>query len=255
MHLNAKLVAALVLGNSNDTIFFDDQLPGFGYRLRRKSAVAPVRRSWIIQYRLGGSTRRVKIGDANVISAEVARAASKKKLAMVTLGFDPQAAKREIISLTLKGVTSKINAGKPGRFLDAGPTGVRGLYLVVTGPKSASWQLRYQVDHHPRWMGLGSARDLDLLQAREKAQGYRRQLTDKLDPLEIRRQERATARGTKAAARSNKQQRSEPIPRGRRTRAWKAAFDCLVGLGIPVMKIADEEYKEVDEKYNNNNGR
>jgi integrase len=96
MHLNAKTVATLVLpGSSNDVIHFDDELPGFGFRLRRRSADAPARATWILQYRLAHRTRRVKIGDAGVVSAEAARAAAKRELARVTLGRDPQGEKRD----------------------------------------------------------------------------------------------------------------------------------------------------------------
>jgi integrase len=92
MNLTAKAVAALVLrGSKNDEIHFDDQLPGFGYRLRRRENHAPVRRTWIAQYRRAGATRRVKLGDAGVLSAEAARTAARKVLAAVALGQDPQA--------------------------------------------------------------------------------------------------------------------------------------------------------------------
>jgi len=72
MHLNAKNVAALVLpGDRNDVIFFDDEMAGFGFRIRRKSSDAQVRATWIVQYRFGRSTRRVKIGNAGVVSRPV----------------------------------------------------------------------------------------------------------------------------------------------------------------------------------------
>jgi integrase len=96
MHLSARNVAALVLpGDKNDEIHFDDTIAGFGYRLRRRSADAPTRGSWVVQYRRGGATRRVKIGDAGVVSAEAAREAAKKELARVTLGGDPQGDRRD----------------------------------------------------------------------------------------------------------------------------------------------------------------
>jgi integrase len=91
MKLDAKTVASLTLSpGEKDRIFFDDQLPGFGYRLRL-GASAKVRATWIAQYRRAGATRRVLIGNANVIGIEAARAAAKKILAAVALGQDPQA--------------------------------------------------------------------------------------------------------------------------------------------------------------------
>jgi hypothetical protein len=95
MQLNAKTVAGLALpAGKADAIFFDSELPGFGYRLR-KSAGGTIKKSWIAQYRHAGRTRRVLIGSAATISATDARAQAKKILATVALGNDPQGAKHE----------------------------------------------------------------------------------------------------------------------------------------------------------------
>lgn len=92
MKITAKSVATLKLPRGKaDVIYFCDDLPGFGYRLRASGD--RVRRSWIAQYRVHGRTRRVLIGSAETISAEQARAAAKKVLAKAALGEDPQAAK------------------------------------------------------------------------------------------------------------------------------------------------------------------
>jgi hypothetical protein len=97
------------------------------------------------------------------------------------------------VALTVKRVAQLLAAGQPGKHLDSGSAdSVRGLHLVVGNPKNASWQLRYQLGGRVRWMGLGSARDVPLALAREKAKAARLQLVDKVDPLEQRRQERAT---------------------------------------------------------------
>jgi integrase len=92
MIFTAKAVAALVLpAGKDDEIHFDDQLPGFGYRLRRQWSDGPVRRSWVVQYRRAGATRRITLGNAAVLSAEAARTAAKRVLGAVALGQDPQA--------------------------------------------------------------------------------------------------------------------------------------------------------------------
>jgi integrase len=97
------------------------------------------------------------------------------------------------VALTVKRVARLLAAGRPGKHLDSGSAdSVRGLHLVVANPKNASWQLRYQLGGRVRWMGLGSARDVPLALAREKAKQARLKLIDKVDPLEQRRQERAT---------------------------------------------------------------
>src|SRR5262245_6420289 len=93
MKLTAKTVAALRLPpRKTDVIFFDTDMPGFGYRLRT-SGDGKVRRSWVVQYRRAGGTRRVLLGAGEVLTAEQARTAAKKTLAKVALGEDPQADK------------------------------------------------------------------------------------------------------------------------------------------------------------------
>jgi integrase len=94
MKLNAKTIAALTLDGKRDAIFFDDTLKGFGYRLR-EGADGRVLKSWIVQYRRAGASRRMLLGDANVLNAEAARAKAKKALGDVWKDIDPQAAKVE----------------------------------------------------------------------------------------------------------------------------------------------------------------
>jgi integrase len=94
MKLDAKTIAGLKLSDSKpDAIHFDDSLPGFGLRVRASGD--EVRRSWIVQYRRAGATRRMLLGSAEVLTADQARAAAKKTLAAIALGQDPQAEKTE----------------------------------------------------------------------------------------------------------------------------------------------------------------
>jgi integrase len=90
MKLNAKTVAALKLDGKRDVIHFDDQLSGFGYRLRA-GAGGKVLRSWVVQYRRGGTSRRLLLGSAAALSAEQARTMAKKALGLIAHGADPQA--------------------------------------------------------------------------------------------------------------------------------------------------------------------
>jgi integrase len=90
MRFDAKSIARLRLPDAKaDAIHFDDSLPGFGLRIRQ-AADDKMLRSWIVQYRHGGATRRLRLGSADVLSVEQARAAAKKVLAKVALGEDPQ---------------------------------------------------------------------------------------------------------------------------------------------------------------------
>ena len=92
MKLDSKTVARLALpAGKSDVIVFDELLPGFGLRLR--GAGSQVRKSWIVQYRRAGRSRRLLLGSAEVLSAEQARTAAKKALGAVATGSDPQADK------------------------------------------------------------------------------------------------------------------------------------------------------------------
>ena len=90
MKLTAKAVAALTLpAGKTDHFEWDDGLPGFGYRLRL-AAGGKINRSWNLQYRHGGATRRLLLGSAAVLGAEQARVMAKKALGRVANGEDPQ---------------------------------------------------------------------------------------------------------------------------------------------------------------------
>jgi hypothetical protein len=104
MKLTAKAVANLTelplkdldrpeLGTKAEHIAWDDDLPGFGYRLRVSGS--KILRTWVAQYKRAGATRRITLDAANVLSAEQARLAAKKVLGAVALGQDPQAERRE----------------------------------------------------------------------------------------------------------------------------------------------------------------
>ena len=95
MKLTAKAVSALKLpSNKSDVIHFDDDAPGFGYRLRLGGG-GKVQATWIVQFKRAGATRRMRLGRAGVLSAEQARLAAKKALAAVALGQDPASDRRE----------------------------------------------------------------------------------------------------------------------------------------------------------------
>jgi integrase len=74
-----------------DKIIFDEDIGRFGLRIRSSGS-----RVWIVQYRnSGGATRRLKIGETRVVSADQARKNAKALLAKVELGQDPQADKAD----------------------------------------------------------------------------------------------------------------------------------------------------------------
>jgi len=82
-------------------------------------------------------------------------------------------------------------AAKPGRYSDG-----RGLYLQVTKTGTKSWLFRYERDGKEFSMGLGSALDFTLEEARDRARDARRALAEGRDPLaekRARKAERAAA--------------------------------------------------------------
>jgi integrase len=82
-------------------------------------------------------------------------------------------------------------ATKPGRY----PCGlVRGLLLQVTESGAKSWVLRYQLHGRERWLGLGSAADFTLKEARERARAARQLLADRIDPVEQKQAAQSAAR-------------------------------------------------------------
>jgi integrase len=103
------------------------------------------------------------------------------------------------MNLTVKRVAKLLRHGQPGRHRDGE---VRGLYLCIGGKKNANYQLRYQIHGKAHWMGLGSAREFTLAQARERAKAERQKLTDKNDPLQLRRAERAAKAATAATVKT-----------------------------------------------------
>jgi integrase len=89
--------------------------------------------------------------------------------------------------LTAKGVAKLLANTVIGNHFDGA-----GLRLEIKGPKAASWTATYQIDGVVKSMGLGSARTFGLAEARERCRKLVRQpLADAVDPLAVRRAERA----------------------------------------------------------------
>lgn len=70
----------------------------------------------------------------------------------------------------------------PGYYPDGG-----GLYLQVGATVSKSWLFIYMINRKEREMGLGSALDVSLSDARLKRDDFRKLLREGLDPIEARR--------------------------------------------------------------------
>ena len=91
MQLTQKTIANIELpAGKTETISFDQDLPGFGLRLRAGGS-----RSFIFQYKVGRQGRRVTLGNATALSPARAREMATEMHAQVRLGRDPAGEKSE----------------------------------------------------------------------------------------------------------------------------------------------------------------
>jgi integrase len=91
MKLTVKETAGLELPRGKtDHIEWDDELAGFGIRLREGGS-----RHWVYQYKIGSKHRRVTFGKYPALDAKKARAQAVELHAKVRLGEDPAGAKHE----------------------------------------------------------------------------------------------------------------------------------------------------------------
>jgi integrase len=94
MKFTVKKIAELKLpAGGKDAVFWDDDIAGFGIRLREGGS-----RTWIYRYRIGTKQRSMKLGSAKSIPLAVARKMASEQEAEVRLGGDP-ALKREAANL------------------------------------------------------------------------------------------------------------------------------------------------------------
>jgi integrase len=91
MKLTQKTIAALTLAEGkSETIVFDDDLAGFGIRIRAGGSSR-----WIFQYKVGNQGRRITLGSLAALTPACARDTAAEMHAMVRLGRDPAGEKTE----------------------------------------------------------------------------------------------------------------------------------------------------------------
>src|SRR4051794_37224264 len=88
-----------------------------------------------------------------------------------------------------KLTAASVKHAKPGRHGDG-----KGLYLTVSDTGARSWLLRYERNGRERWMGLGGAEVVPLVEAREKGFELRRQIRSGIDPFDARKADAVQAR-------------------------------------------------------------
>jgi Arm DNA-binding domain len=96
MRLTERNTAGLKLERrKSDWIWWDDDITGFGIRVRAGGS-----RKWIYRYRIGSKQRSLILGSAKSVPLSLARQNARKLEARVRLGEDPaldrQTAKLEV---------------------------------------------------------------------------------------------------------------------------------------------------------------
>src|SRR5690348_10394006 len=91
MKLTVKNTASLKMPpGKDDHIEWDDEIPGFGVRLRKGGS-----RNYIFQYKIGAKQRRMKIGKLGAMDFGKARERAEDIHASVHLGKDPAGEKAD----------------------------------------------------------------------------------------------------------------------------------------------------------------
>ena len=142
MRLDAKTVAGLKLpAGKDDHLEWDDELAGFGVRLR-----ASGRRAWIVQYRPPWSrrTRRVTLGTTEKVTPVEARAAARKLLARVALGHDPQGEREAERARSMRTFRSAAEAHLAAKQGELRPVSYRLRKLYLLGPTAFGHQPQSQ---------------------------------------------------------------------------------------------------------------
>jgi len=128
----ANLSRIALPAGKTETIVFDDNIPGFGLRIR-----AGGKRTWIAQYRLGTKQRRITLGTPEKVDAERARQLARSTLARVNLGEDPQSTKVEArlqASVTLGAVVPQYLAHAESRQRPGHHAGTRRYFELHWAP-------------------------------------------------------------------------------------------------------------------------
>jgi integrase len=133
MKLTLKAVATAALpAGKTDVIYFDDDLGGFGLRLR--AGADRIHRTWVAQYRAHGRTRRMKIGTVEKLTPDEARKAARKVLAKVEIGGDPQADKAARRLRDAHSLRATVDDYLVAKRKDVRPRTYHAIELYLTGP-------------------------------------------------------------------------------------------------------------------------
>jgi integrase len=135
VRLNARNAHAQELERGEkEKFFWDDELKGFGLRLRREGEDSRTHRCWVVGYQLKGRYQRFTLADYEKLTAEQARVEARKLFGKVARGEDPMAERRQANrlgdALTLRSVVDDYLAKKADKLR---PASLRAARLYLTG--------------------------------------------------------------------------------------------------------------------------
>jgi hypothetical protein len=139
MKLTSATVRKLALPSGKpEAIEFDDDIPGFGVRMRDGGS-----KSYVFQYKIGAKQRRMKLGLLSAMDIGKARAEAERLHAKVCLGQDPAgetAQSKARAHQTFKPVADKFIEHKRKTLRPSGFAGVE-YHLTVHGKTLYGLQL------------------------------------------------------------------------------------------------------------------
>jgi Arm DNA-binding domain len=129
--MGITLTRQTVAGLTKPGIYFDDQIRGFGCRVRLH-ADGKVRKTFIMQYRIDGRQRRQKIPTNNI---DVARKKAEQMHAQIVLGTDPALKKETERASTVLKFSRAVEQYLDLKKTDLRPTSLRLATLYLTRPQ------------------------------------------------------------------------------------------------------------------------
>ena len=136
-----------------------------------------------------------------------------------------------------------VKKAKPGRHGDG-----RGLHLVVSPSGSRKWVLRIQKNGKRRDIGLGSANDVGLAEAREAAEDIRRAVRRGADPVAERKRSKLAIPTFKEAAVMVHREHQPSWKNAKHAKQWMSSLEAYVfpRLGdLPVSQIDGPMVRDV----------
>ncbi|GJD64424.1 Arm DNA-binding domain-containing protein [Methylobacterium frigidaeris] len=216
--------------NGRDYFLWCDELPGFGVRI-----FASGRRSYLIQYRAGGRSRRVTIGLHGALTADEARREAKALLGQVARGEDPaeERVTRRAAMTVADLCTAYVTAAEAGLIMGKGGQAKKDSTLYVDRGRierhiKPLLGKRLVAGHDARGLGGQGARPQERMAVQRPSQGQtrHRRLADPIADLGPRRQ------GSLRMSNIIRFPAGRPVPAERIPREQ---FERLAGLALDVV--------------------